>query len=263
MRVDPFAGYEIYNEAYYSGKGADPFVNYAEEYADYRQTDRELEFADLEGIVRRRLAASPATGPVRWLDYGCGAGGLLQHLRAVGTFRTAAGIRPLALAGHDVGAYADRLKQDGFQILDLAGLAAQPAESFEVISLVEVIEHIPDPGTVIATCARLLRPGGILLLTTGNFDCPVARRDGIHYRYCIPEIHVSLFSPASLAALYRSHGLAPWTTRYDGAIKFKVLKSVPKRWRPLARAVLRFPGITRLIDRAYGVSLMPSACKAP
>jgi len=56
--------------------------------------------------------------------------------------------------------------------------------------------------------------------------------------------------------------LTPWTTRYDGAIKFKVLKSIPKRVRPLARGVLRLPGITRLIDRAYGVSLMPSAYRA-
>jgi 2-polyprenyl-3-methyl-5-hydroxy-6-metoxy-1,4-benzoquinol methylase len=61
--------------------------------------------------------------------------------------------------------------------------------------MIEVIEHLPDPSAAIALISRLLKPGGLLLLTTGNLDSPVARRQGIHYRYCAPEIHVSLFNP--------------------------------------------------------------------
>jgi 2-polyprenyl-3-methyl-5-hydroxy-6-metoxy-1,4-benzoquinol methylase len=261
VRVEPFAGYAIYDDAYYAGRGADPFVDYAAEYRDYRQTDREIEFADVSRVVGRRLTERGARGEISWLDYGCGAGGLLKYLRAAGAIATGGGELPLRLAGHDVGAYADRLRTaDGFSILGGDELDALPAGSFDVITLIEVIEHIPDPGTIVARCARLLRPGGVLLLTTGNFDCPVARVRGLAYRYCIPEIHVSLFCPSSLAALYARHGLTAWTTRYDGVVRFKVLKGLPAAWRPVARRVLKWPGITRLIDRAYGVSAMPSAC---
>lgn len=261
-RVEPFAGFGIYDEAYYEGRGADPYVNYASEYRDIGQTDRLRELADFRRIVADHYAGRSESGPIVWLDYGCGAGGLLKYLRGQGGLVTAGGLRQLEIAGHDVGSFADRLRRDdGIVIHGEAELARLPDASFDVISLIEVIEHIPDPRPVMATCARLLRPGGLLLLTTGNFDCAVARRQGIDYRYCIPEIHVSLFSPASLAALYRRHGLEPVAVRYVGAVQFKILKSVPARWRGLARLALRLPGITRVVDRFYGVSRMPCACR--
>lgn len=259
-RVDPFAGYGIYDEAYYQGRGADPFVNYAEEYEDYGRTDRMREFEDCRRVAARHFAARADEQELVWLDFGCGAGGLLKYLRRQGGLAVSNGICPLTLAGHDVGSYAERLKRDdGFVIHGAAELAALPDGSFDVISLIEVIEHIPEPGPVLALCARLLRPGGLLLLTTGNFDCPVARRQGIHYRYCIPEIHVSLFSPASLTALYRRHGLDPLAVRYRGAVEFKILKSVPTAWRRLAEAALLVPGVVASVDRLYGVSQMPCA----
>lgn len=261
-RVDPFAGYGIYDEAYYAGRGADPYVNYAEEYRGYGRTDRIREFADCRRIAAAHFAGRLVGREIAWLDFGCGAGGLLKYLRAEGGLPVAGGMRPVALAGHDVGSYAERLKRDdGFVIHDDAALAALPDASFDVISLIEVIEHIPDPDRVLARCAALLRPGGLLLLTTGNVDCVVARRDGINYRYCIPEIHVSLFSPSSLAALYRRLGLEPLAVRYDGAVQFKILKSVPARWRGLARLLVRVPGVVAAVDRVYGVSRMPCATR--
>jgi len=169
----------------------------------------------------------------------------------------------LQITGHDVGSYADLLRaRDGFRILDIAELQALPDAQFDVISLVEVIEHIEYPSPVIALISRLLRPGGLLLLTSGNNDCPVARRDGLAYRYYLPEIHVGIFNPRSLALLYTRHGLLPRPVRYAGVIKFKVLKSLvqPLR-RSLARFALRLPFVVRWIDLAYGVSAMPCAVK--
>ena len=267
--VEPFSGFEIYNDAYYRGEGPDPFIDYASEYRDWRRTDRGLEFDDFARIasghfsdLRTPNSDPPTTAaPLRWLDFGCGAGGFLKYLRELGAL---AG-RPLELAGHDVGSYADLLaRTDGFRILDLAALAREPDASYDVISVIEVIEHLPAPAEPLALIARLLKPGGLLLLTTGNLDGPVARRQGIYYGYCAPEIHVCLFSPRSLAHLYRAHGLAPHPVRYRGVVAFKVLKTL--RHRPAllaaARAALALPPVRWLVDWLYGVSAMPCATKS-
>jgi 2-polyprenyl-3-methyl-5-hydroxy-6-metoxy-1,4-benzoquinol methylase len=270
LHVAPFSGFAIYDDAYYRGAGPDPYVDYAAEYEDWRRTDRVLEFHDLARIAETHFAAalsslsprpsSASAAPLRWLDFGCGAGGFLKFLRARGTL---AG-RPLDLAGHDVGSYADLLRdRDGFRILDLDALAREPAGSYDLISMVEVIEHLPEPLEPLRLVARLLRPGGVLLLTTGNLESPAARRAGLAYRYCAPEIHVSLFNPRALAALYGRAGLAPLAVRYDGAVRFKVLKTLRHRpaLRALARCALRFPPLVRWIDARYGVSAMPCATK--
>ena len=262
MRVEPFTGFEIYNDAYYRGQGPDPYVDYEAEYHSWQGSDRMLELQDLTGIAERHVARAGSRGPIAWLDFGCGAGAFLMYLRS----RAALNGRPLDLIGHDVGSYADLLRtKHGFRILDLGQLAAEPAARFDVISMIEVIEHLPDPLETMRLIARLLKPGGLLLLTTGNLESPVARRQGIHYRYCAPEIHVSLFNPRCLSRLYRRVGLEPRQVRYRGAVKFKVLKTLRHRpgLRFLGSAGLAFPPFVRVVDFLYGVSAMPCAVKPP
>jgi 2-polyprenyl-3-methyl-5-hydroxy-6-metoxy-1,4-benzoquinol methylase len=297
--VEPFSGFAIYNDAYYRGAGPDPYVDYETEYRNWRTTDRLLEFADLtriaeEFVIRnnslgatgtprsdRASALDPLVVPpsggirlqaptilppeggttnLRWLDFGCGAGGLLKFLRARGQLAS----RPLELTGHDVGSYAELLgRDDGFRILDLDALRREPDGGYDVITMVEVIEHLPQPADALALVARLLKPGGLLLLTTGNLGSPIARLLGLRYHYCCPEIHVSLFNPRCLSRLYARCGLESAHVRYRGSVQFKVVKTL--RHRPvlgrLARTALQFPGVVQLVDALYGVSAMPCAIK--
>lgn len=264
MFVEPFSGFAIYDDAYYRGHGPDPYVDYETEYHDWRRSDRGLEFADLFQIAEEKFQpediAGAGKGAIRWLDFGCGAGAFLKYLRERGSLRG----RPIELAGHDVGSYADLLKtKDGFRILDLDELRAEPDARYDVITMIEVIEHLPAPVEPLSLVARLLKPGGLLLLTTGNLDSPIARRQGIHYRYCAPEIHVSLFNPRCLSRLYQRVGLEPYRVRYDGAVKFKVVKSLRHRrmLRALAGGALSLPPFVRAVDALYGVSAMPCAIK--
>jgi len=261
--VSPFLGPEIYNDDYYRGKGPDPFVDYEREYQSYRTTDRILEFNDLVRLAEKNLLADTVGGQIRWFDFGCGSGGLLKFLRDRGACRVGERVLPLKISGHDVGVWADRLRdKDGFEIFDFTQLNSIPDGSFDVISMVEVLEHIPHPQEVISLAARLLAPGGFLLLTTGNLNCAAARKDGLNYRYCMSEIHISLLNPGCLELLYQRAGLLPVKVNYKGVVAFKVVKSVTPAWtKPLARLLVQVPVILKLIDRRYGVSAMPCARK--
>src|SRR5262245_53549743 len=177
--VEPVEDFTIYNDAYYAGKGPDPTVNYEEEYRDYAAGDRILEYEDLLRIVRNCLELRDDDESLKWLDFGSGAGGLLRYLRDH-VDRIASG-KQLQLFGHDVGTYAVRLAQnDGFSILSLDDLQSMEGV-FHVISCIDVIEHLPTPAPVIGLFGQLLRPGGVLLLTTGNMHSPAARWRGIHF----------------------------------------------------------------------------------
>lgn len=262
--VEPVTPDSVYDDAYYDGRGVDPMVNYRAEYVNYRATDRLSEFEDLLEIATRHLARSGATtrgSDVAWLDFGCGAGGLLKFLRDEGEIQTPTGRRSLRLTGSDVGSYSERLRVEaGFDVLSPDELSRLPDASFDVISAIEVLEHIAEPAPVIRLLARLLKPGGLLLLTTGNLASPVARWRGLKFGYCMPEIHISLFCPATLCRLYREAGLIPEWVRYRGVLHFKILKSAgsPRR-RRLLRHALRLPGFRRLVDILYGTSAMPCA----
>jgi SAM-dependent methyltransferase len=266
--VEPVTDFGVYDDAYYAGQGADPLVNYHEEYSNYRSTSRRFEFADLVRFAQEHLQARLAAGQseqdcVTWLDFGCWAGGLLKYLRDLGEL-TYRGIHlPLHPVGHDVGSYSERLKNDdNFDILSWDQLDRDCRGRFDIISCIEVIEHIPYPRPVIELLARSLKPDGLLILTTGNLDCPLARLQGIHFTYCIPEIHVSLFNPSLLSRLYREVGLTPILMRHDGTIKFRFLKNLARipggRW--LTRLAF-FRPVLRFADYLFGVSKMPFAIK--
>jgi 2-polyprenyl-3-methyl-5-hydroxy-6-metoxy-1,4-benzoquinol methylase len=267
--VDPITDFSIYNDAYYAGQGADPLVNYHEEYSNYSSTPRRFEFEELVSIAQRHLGNLGLPQHyfergISWLDFGCGAGGLLKYLRdrqalACKNIRTA--VHPV---GHDVGSYNERLKNDeGFEILDWNQLRQDCASRFDVITCIEVIEHVPYPCMVIELLAHCLKPGGILILTTGNLDCPLAKIQGIHFAYCVPEIHVSLFNPALLSQLYRKVKLIPIRLKHDGTIKFRFIKNLARvPGGQSMTGLANFPPLLRLADYLFGVSAIPSAVKA-
>ena len=261
--VDPFPGYGIYDEVYYQGKSADPYVDYEAEFLDYRSTVRMLEFDDLWSVASGYIGTAVAPGPVRWLDFGSGPGGFLRYLSDRGKLASGGREWSLDVSGHDIGYYADRLRGQGrFRILGAEALSAEPDASYDVISMIEVIEHIEFPGPVIALASRLLKPGGLLLLTTGNMASPVARLQGLGYAYCVPEIHVGLFTPPALEIIYGRHGLDPVVFRFDGTVRFKVTKTVRNPvLKALAGWALRLPFAVRAVDALFGTSAMPSAVR--
>jgi SAM-dependent methyltransferase len=265
--VDPVVDQAaIYNDDYYRGKGADPLVDYEEEFFHLRSSARVSEYRDLrnlvEGQLNERSWEPKSGGRLRWLDYGCGAGGLLRFLAEEGPLSVQGKAVPVDAVGFDPGSYSTRLSELGTTVLSEDELEALPAGSFDVVTCIEVLEHVMYPVPVVQRLAKLLAPGGLLQLTTGNLESPLARLLGSHFPYLMPEIHISLFNPGLLASLYRDAGLEPVWQKYNGSIEFKIRKLLPRLGDTALVAGLagRDP-VIRFFDAAMGVSAMPCAVK--
>jgi predicted SAM-dependent methyltransferase len=68
----------------------------------------------------------------------------------------------------------------------------------DVITMFDVIEHLPQPREVLARCYRYLKPGGVIVITTGDFASIVARWAGAKWRLMTPPQHLWYFTKESL-----------------------------------------------------------------
>lgn len=245
--ADPWTDFsEIYDARYYSGKGADPLVDYGFELEHPEQTIRRYEWRGITQLVKIELGALDG---VNWLDFGCGNGGLVRYLRD----ETRA-----SACGFEEGAIADEARRRGIRIIDRQSLE-QRRGSFDVVTAIEVLEHTLDPLTELRAIRALLRPGGLLFLTTGN-AAPFADRL-LSWPYVIPEIHVSFFEPLTLehalrAAAFRT-GRVPFRGGFEQILKFKVLKNLGLRQRSRLTDLLPSRPLALLADRRVRLSDHP------
>ena len=113
---------------------------------------------------------------------------------------------------------AAHCRQTGLRVL--SGVADEASltqlGAMDVIVLLDVIEHLPSPAETLALCARHLNPGGILVITTGDFGAMTARLAGAHWRLMTPPQHLWFFSRDSIRRMAAPLGLAlehfdhPW-----------------------------------------------------
>jgi SAM-dependent methyltransferase len=79
---------------------------------------------------------------------------------------------------------------------------------FDAIVSFDVFEHLNDPVATLRDLRRLLRPGGIMLIETGDTDTPLWRRVGTRYPYAAYVDHVGLFNRSSIAQAGRRVGMS-------------------------------------------------------
>ncbi len=133
------------------------------------------------------------------LDLGCGTGGLLRELRRDGKWYG---------VGVDVNEHAlDIARRQGIEVQcgELADLRL-PAASFDVVTLWEVIEHLPDPVGALSEIHRLLKPSGLILMSTPNSSSWQARVwQGNWAGWDMPR-HLQVFTEATLRQLLERTG---------------------------------------------------------
>jgi len=137
----------------------------------HRWWDPTSEFRPLHEINPLRLAhierlAGGLAGK-RVVDVGCGGGILAEAMAAKGARVTGIDLaeKPLKVAmlhGLEVGSTVD------YRLVAAEDLAAESPGAFDVVTCMEMLEHVPDPASIVRACAALAKPGGMVFFSTIN-----------------------------------------------------------------------------------------------
>jgi len=131
----------------------------------------------------RFLSAAPGA---RLLDVGCGSGEWLGFMRALGWDVVGLDFDEEAVrvgAGRGLVVHCGKLEEQNFA-----------TDSFDAVTINHVIEHLPDPAAALRECARILRPGGRLVVSTPNASGLGHRLFGRDWRGLEPPRHLQVFT---------------------------------------------------------------------
>ncbi|HEY1070820.1 MAG TPA: bifunctional 2-polyprenyl-6-hydroxyphenol methylase/3-demethylubiquinol 3-O-methyltransferase UbiG [Thermomonas sp.] len=161
------------------------------------------------GYVAQRAALRDATV----LDVGCGGGLLSEALAKAGARVTAIDLAPNLLKVARLHGLESGVKVE-YRQAAVEALAEELPGAFDVVTCMEMLEHVPDPASVVRACATLLKPGGRLFLSTLN-RTPAAFALAIVGAEYIARLlpkgthqYRDFIKPSELARLLRDAGLA-------------------------------------------------------
>ena len=183
----------------------------------HRWWDPTSEFRPLHEINPLRLAhverlAGGLEGK-RVVDVGCGGGILAEAMAARGAHVTGIDLadKPLKVAmlhGMETASAVD------YRLVSAEALAAESPGAFDVVTCMELLEHVPDPASTVAACARLARPGGWVFFSTINRNPKAYALAIIGAEYMLQLLprgthdYRKFIRPSELGAWSRQAGLA-------------------------------------------------------
>ncbi|MFC7450889.1 class I SAM-dependent methyltransferase [Rhodococcus daqingensis] len=226
------AGLEFYYRDFYDGAGA--------ENADFGFTVTAPVYRD------RAVMVAPFTTPTRWLDVGTGQAHFCNAAREVWP--------DTVFDGLDMSANVERAQQRGWISRGFRGsfpeLAEELAGRYDVVSMHHYLEHTRDPFTELDAAARVLLPGGYLLIEVPDPEWPLARLLGRYWPGWSQPQHQHLFPLGNLRTALADRGLtavaeqraqAQMPLDFGGCALFRVTTLMPdlSPWSPLAATRLR------------------------
>jgi len=136
----------------------------------HRWWDLEGDFRPLHDINPLRLewiAGHAGLAGAAVLDVGCGGGILAEAMARRGARVTGIDLSEKALGVAALHLHESRLAVD-YQKSSVEDFAATHAGAFDVVTCMELLEHVPQPASMVAACTRLVRPGGQVFFSTIN-----------------------------------------------------------------------------------------------
>lgn len=137
----------------------------------HRWWDPDGEFRPLHQINPLRLAWISGLVPVAGLnvlDVGCGGGILTDSLARSGAMVTGIDLSSKALRVAQMHALDAQTANVSYLEISAEDMAQQQAGQFDVVTCMEMLEHVPDPASVVQACATLVKPGGWVFFSTLN-----------------------------------------------------------------------------------------------
>lgn len=217
----------LYNEAYWEDPATEGYSGYAR-----LEREKRMHFASLINILERFRPPDKSV-----LEIGCAYGYFLDEAKKRG-WR----VRGLEFSPYAAAFARDRLGLD----VSVGGIEqiTEAAESVGVVVMWDVIEHLPDPTAAVRTAWRILKPQGLLALSTGDVGSLSARIHGRCWSLMTPPWHLFYFTRRSLRLLMRRSGFSVIWMGGDGVVAADPASPRP-RLPPWLSSLLLRPSVTR------------------
>lgn len=201
----------------------------------HRWWDMDSEFRPLHMINPLRLewinSICPLSG-LRALDVGCGGGILADSMARRGAAEVLGiDLSTKALKIAQLHALEAQTPNIAYREVSVEGLAAEVPASFDVVTCMEMLEHVPDPASVVQACADLVKPGGWVFFSTLNRSAKSFMLAIVGAEYLLNMLprgtheYAKMIRPSELAGFCRHSDLDvrqtsgleynPLTTRYS------------------------------------------------
>ena len=182
----------------------------------HRWWDTDSEFRPLHQINPLRLGWIDGLAGLSSklvLDVGCGGGILSDSMARRGANVTGIDLSTKALRVARLHALEVQTANLQFREVSVEALAAEQPASFDVVTCMEMLEHVPDPASVVQACAQLVKPGGWVFFSTINRNAKAFALAIVGAEYVLNMLprgtheYAKLIRPSELAASCRAAGL--------------------------------------------------------
>lgn len=182
----------------------------------HRWWDPESDFKPLHQINPLRLAwiqqLCPLAG-MRVVDVGCGGGILSDSMARAGAQVLGIDLSTKPLRVAELHAMEAGTAGVEYREIAVEALAAEQPAAFDVVTCMEMLEHVPDPASVVRACATLVKPGGWVFLSTLNRNAKAFLLAIVGAEYVLQMLpkgtheYARFLKPAELAQFCRDAGL--------------------------------------------------------
>ncbi len=209
----------LYDADYFQGHGFDKSIDYVKDVNQHTggKDGFTLEDWDCDNILSLLRESGTTNHDPRLLEIGCGTGVFLDKAKK-----------------HDFDCHGLELSEYAANFVRQMGIPVEtksiedanyPPNSFDAVVMREVIEHLSHPLESLKTIHSWLKPGGVLFMATGNYDCPERKLRGSDWFYFMPEGHLNIFSNRTMRNYLAKVGFTKVNVTNQGDKLMDILKN--------------------------------------